>query len=285
VEVSDWDVVNDKCSFWTFSFYGHGGMMLEALTRVAASDPSVKRVYLLNQDYVWGQLNRRLAREMLARKRPDVVIVGDDLVPLGKVKDFAPYVAKIKAAKADTIFTGNWGPDLVLLVKASSEAGLDGRFYAPAGFLWGTVTAMGHAAVDKVKGQYRWHPNLQDEKQSRARVEFEQRYDQQYYAMPSESMLEMLAAALDRTRRTDPAHVASALEGLSIEGSTGTVLMRSDNHQLVEPLYVMTLTAVNGRDVKYGMEGTNIGTRTDARIEAADLMLPHSCRMKRPTMP
>ena len=36
-----------------------------------------------------------------------------------KVKDFAPYVAKIKASGADTVITGNWGNDLALLVKAA----------------------------------------------------------------------------------------------------------------------------------------------------------------------
>ena len=46
---------------------------------------------------------------MLARKRPDIQIVGDDLHALGKVKDFAPYVAKIKASGADAVITGNWG--------------------------------------------------------------------------------------------------------------------------------------------------------------------------------
>jgi branched-chain amino acid transport system substrate-binding protein len=146
VEVGDWDVVNDKCSFWTFSFYASGEMMLEALTHVAATQPSIKRVYLVNQDYVWGHINQRFVRGMLGRKRPDIEIVGDDLVPLGKVKDFAPYVAKIKAAKADAVFTGNWGPDLVLLIKAAADAKLAVSFYAPAGLLWGTVTAMGDSA-------------------------------------------------------------------------------------------------------------------------------------------
>ena len=40
------------------------------------------------------------------------------------MKDFAPYVAKIKASGADTVITGNWGNDLSLLVKAAKDAGL-----------------------------------------------------------------------------------------------------------------------------------------------------------------
>ena len=180
---------------------------------------------------------------------------------------------------------GNWGPDLVLLIKAAADARLDASFYTPAGPLWETATAMGDAAVDKVKAQFRWHPNLDIEEERMAREEFWQRYGQEYYAMPSENEFEMLAAAIEKSKSADPRRVAYALEGMRIQGPMGEVSMRADNHQLVEPLYVMTLTSVNGRDVKYGLEGTHIGTRTDARIEAADLMMPLRCRMRRPARP
>ena len=285
VEVGDWDVTNDKCSFWTFAFYANGEMMLEALTSVAARQPSLKRAYLINQDYVWGHINRRFTREMLARKRPDIAIVGDDLVPLGRVKDFSPYIAKIRAANVDVVFTGNWGPDLVLLIKAAAEARLGASFYTPAGALWGTATAMGNAAVDKLKAQFRWHPNLDIQEQLAAREEFWRRYGQEYYAMPSENEFEMLAAAIEKSGSTDPRHLAYALEGLRIQGTMGEVLMRADSHQLVEPLYVMTLTSVDGGEVKYGLEGTQVGPRTDARIETSELMLPTTCRMRRPARP
>jgi len=285
VEVGDWDVTNDKCSFWTFAFYANAGMTVEALTTVVASQPSLKRAYLINQDYVWGHINQRLVREMLARKRSDIMIVGDDLVPLGKVKDFSPYVAKIKAARPDVVFTSNWGSDLILLIKAVSDLGLEAPVYSPVGPLWGTATAMGSSATDKVKAVFRWHPNLDIAEQHVARDEFWQRYGQEYYAMPSENEFAMLALAIDKAWSTEPLRVAFALEGMRIHGSIGEVFMRPENHQLVEPLYVMTLTTVNGRDVKYGLEGTEIGTRTDARIEAAQLIVPTTCRMQRPARP
>jgi branched-chain amino acid transport system substrate-binding protein len=66
-------------------------------------------VYLINQDYSFGQSVRAQARAMMKEKRPDIEIVGDELHPLLKITDFAPYVAKIKASGADTVVTGNWG--------------------------------------------------------------------------------------------------------------------------------------------------------------------------------
>ena len=94
-------------------------MKMEALTTYIKDRPDVKKVYLINQNYSLGQQVSRAAKEMLARKRPDVKIVGDDLHPIGQVKDFSPYIAKIKQSGADTVITGNWGPDLALLIKAA----------------------------------------------------------------------------------------------------------------------------------------------------------------------
>ena len=104
-------------------------MKMEALTDLMARQAGIKRVYLIAQDYAFGHQVRGFARQMLARKRPDIAIVGDDLHPLGKVKDFSPYVAKIKAARADAVVTPNWGNDLALLIKAAGEAKLDANFY------------------------------------------------------------------------------------------------------------------------------------------------------------
>src|SRR4029434_9538694 len=121
----DPDLTNSKCSFWHFRFDANTDMKMEALTAYIKGRPEVKNVFLINQNYSHGQQVSRVAKEQLAQKRPDIKIVGDDLHPLGQVRDFSPYIAKMRAANADTIITGNWGPDLALLVRAARDAGLD----------------------------------------------------------------------------------------------------------------------------------------------------------------
>ena len=37
--------------------------------------------------------------------------------------------------------------------------------------------------------------------------------------------------------------------------------------------------AVDGQEVKYGMEGSNIGTRTEARLKASSLISPLRCQI------
>jgi branched-chain amino acid transport system substrate-binding protein len=120
----DPDLTNSKCSYWHFRFDADTSMKMEAMTTFIKDQPDVKKVYLLNQNYAHGHQVAKYAKEMLARKRPDVQIVGEDLHPLAQVRDFAPYIAKIKASGADSVITGNWGSDLSLLFKAANEAGL-----------------------------------------------------------------------------------------------------------------------------------------------------------------
>ncbi len=100
-------LTNDRCSYWHFRFYPSREMKIEALTTYMQRRPDIKKVYLLNQNYTHGQQVSKAAKDYLARKRPDIQIVGDDFVPIAQVRDFAPYIAKIKAAGADTVITSN----------------------------------------------------------------------------------------------------------------------------------------------------------------------------------
>src|SRR3977135_3458446 len=95
-------LTNAKCSFWHFRWDANSEIKMEALNNYMRTVPAVKKVYVINQDYSFGESVRTTARKMLAAKRPDVQIVGDELHPLLKVQDFAPYIAKFRASGADT---------------------------------------------------------------------------------------------------------------------------------------------------------------------------------------
>ncbi len=147
----DPDLTNSKCSFWHFRMDADTSMKMEALTSFMQEQPNVKNVYLINQNYAHGQQVSKYFKETMARKKPDVKVVGDDLHPLGQVKDFAPFVAKIKAAGADSVVTGNWGQDLTLLIKAAKDAGLEANFYTYYAVTSGVPTAMAQGVGGKVR--------------------------------------------------------------------------------------------------------------------------------------
>src|SRR6516225_12232902 len=138
----DPSLTNEKCSYWHFRWDANSDIKMEALTNYMKGEQSIKKVYLINQDYSFGQSVRTAARKMLAAKRPDIQIVGDELHPLQKITDFAPYIAKIKASGADTIITGNWDQDMALLLKAAADAGLQVDWYTYHADLIGSPTAI-----------------------------------------------------------------------------------------------------------------------------------------------
>ncbi len=282
----DPDLTNSKCSFWHFRFDANSDMKMEALTTYLAKDQAIKRVYLINQNYSFGQAVTRAAKEYLARKRPDIQIVGDDLHPLGQVKDFSPYVAKIKAAGADTVITGNWGTDMTLLVKAAREAGLNVTFYTYYAGGLGTPTAMGEAAVGHVKQITEWHLNVPTKEVDKLAQDFKKKYSLDWYFGRIGTAMYMVAEAMKRAKSTEPAAVAKALEGMKMQTELGEVEMRAADHQLIQPLYVSTIekTAAKGgaKEVRYDVENTGLGFRTEARIEPYVSAQPTSCQMKRP---
>ena len=273
-------LTNEKCTFWHFRFDADADMKMAAMTDVIAKDPKVKKVYLINQDYSFGKAVAAAANGMLSEKRPDIKIVGDELHPLQKVQDFSPYVAKIKAAGADTVITGNWSNDMVLLVKAGKDAGLKVAWETFYGGSPGTVTAIGEAGVGSLKQVTEWHKNATPELDATVAA-FAKKYpgkENEFSYYRAKTMWEMFAAAARKAGSNDPIKVARALEGMKMQTPLGEVEMRADNHQLLQPLYVSTLS----KGTKYDVEDSGLGWKTDATVEGKSTRLPTTCKMERP---
>jgi branched-chain amino acid transport system substrate-binding protein len=278
----DPELTNAKCNFWHFSFDSNADMKMQALVNHLSQDQAIKKVYVIGQDYAFGRSVSKSSKEMLAKKRPDIQIVGDELHPIGVVKDFSPYVAKIKAAGADTVITGNWGSDLALLIKAARDAGLQANFYTYYAGLKGSPTAMGESGLDRVKYVGVWNVNNEGFVGQDLVDGFRKRFDDDFTWMQAHAVVTMLSKAIKESGSTDPIKVAFALEGMKAESLNGAIEMRKDDHQLQQALYVATWSKLDGKDVKIEQEGTGFGWRTDAKIPAAQASLPTECKMKRP---
>ncbi|WP_414696980.1 branched-chain amino acid ABC transporter substrate-binding protein [Paraburkholderia sp.] len=278
-------LTNANCSFWHFRFDAHAGMRMAALADVIERDKAVKRVYLLNQDYSFGHDVSSLARSALAVRRPDIRVVGDEFHPIGRVKDFAPYVAKIRASGADAVITGNWGDDLTLLVRAAREQGLATKFYTFYGNSLGAPAALGDAGVGRVIAVADWHPNAGGAASDAWYAAFRARFpaaQDDYPVLRMPLMIETLAAAMSRAGSTDPAAVAKALEGIRFDNGFHASWMRADDHQLIQPLYVMEMDKAGTRGVRFDNEGSGYGFRTVLALPADRTVLPTTCRMSRP---
>ncbi|GAB4090144.1 branched-chain amino acid ABC transporter substrate-binding protein [Hydrogenophaga soli] len=276
----DPDFTNSKCSYWHFRFDADTSMKIEALTTFMKDQPDVKKVYLLNQNYSHGHQVAKYAKENLARKRPDVQIVGEDLHPLAQVRDFAPYIAKIKASGADTVITGNWGSDLALLIKAANEGGYNGKFYTYYTGVTGTPTALGTGGEGRVFQIAYSHYNMGGQAQKWAE-EFRTRFKDDFYTYSVVQIYTTLGAAMAKAKSTDPVKVATALEGLKVDSFSGEVEMRKTDHQLQQPLYLSVWQKAD-KKYAYSPENTGMTLAPVKEFPAYVASTPTSCQMKRP---
>ena len=285
-------LTNEKCSPWHFRFDAHADMRMAALMEVFKDDNTIKSVYLFGQDYSFGQAVVREARRQLAVQRSDVAIVGDELHPLGRVKDFAPYMAKIKASGAQAVITGNWGNDLTLLVKAAKDAGFDGKFYTFYGNALGAPAAMGEAGVGKVIAVADWMPNVQGKESEAFYQSFKQRFPKpadDYVHMRMQLMIEALAQALSSTPASPAGKevainivaVCAYLAGSNVTFHAQKGHMRAADHQFQQNLVVGVMDKLGSPGVKFDVEGSGYGFRVLKTIEAAKAQMPTTCKMLR----
>ncbi len=295
-------LTNEKCSFWHFRFDAHADMRMTALMRVLKDDKALRRIYLIGQDYSFGQAVLREARQQLAALRPDVRTVGDELHPMARVKDFLPYAAKIKASGAQAVLTGNWGNDLTLLVKAARDVGFEGTFYTFYGNALGAPAAIGDAGVGKVVAVAEWFPNVPGEASAAFYQSFRQRFpkpEDDYVHVRMQLMVEALAQALEasgpqqaaaaakagaggKPAGLDAVALARALENAHVAMAGQAGRMRAADHQFQQPLVVAVMGKQGQAGVRFDVEGSGYGFKPLRTIKAAQAEQAHSCAMQRP---
>ena len=276
----DPDLTNSKCSYWHFRMDADTSMKMEAMTTFMKNQADIKKVFLLNQNYAHGHQVAKYAKDLLALKRPDIQIVGEDLHPLAQVRDFAPYVAKIKASGADTVITGNWGSDLALLIKAANESGYNGKFFTYYTGVTGTPTALGAAGAGRVYQVSYNHYNMGGQ-MGKWMDEYKARFKDDFYTGSVIHIYSLLGEAFAKAKSTDPVKVAAALEGLKVKSFNGEVEMRKTDHQLQQPLFVSVWQKTDAKN-PYSAENTGYTLAPVATYESYVSSTPTSCQMKRP---
>ncbi len=278
-------LTNEKCSYWHFRFDAHADMRMAALMDVLKDDKALKSIYLIGQDYSFGQAVVREARKQLGVQRPDVQIVGDELHALGRVKDFIPYAVKIKTSGAQAVLTGNWGNDLTLLIKAAKEVGYEGKFYTFYGNALGVPGALGDAGVGKVVAVADWFPNEAGAQSENFYQSFRQRFPKpqdDYVHMRMQLMIESLAQSIDKAGSADAGAVAAQLERSTVTFAGHKGAMRASDHQFQQPLLVALMGKQGSPGVKFDVEGSGYGFRVIKTISPERAEQPNGCKMVRP---
>lgn len=275
----DPSLTNESCDYWHFRLDADTSVKMQALTSFMANEKAITKVYVIGQNYSHGKQVAAFFRKGISEKRPDIEIVGDELHPIAQVKDFAPYVAKIKQSGANAIVTGNWGTDLTLLVKALNDAGLNIPLYTYYAAVTGTPTALAGSSGQVYTISYA-HSNYTGEMGDLS-AEYKKRFNDDYYTYATYNGVTLLGDAMAKVKSTDPVKVAKAMEGLTIKGFNGESTMRASDHQMQQGMWIAKWQKA---DAKYPYSVENTGY-TFAPVKYLDLntsSTPTSCQMKRP---
>ncbi len=277
-------LTNEKCNFWHFRWDANSDIKMQALTNFMKGRPNIKKVYLINQDYSFGESVRTAARKMLKEKRPDIEIVGDEKHPLLKITDFAPYVAKIKASGADTVITGNWGQDIALLLKAAADAGLNVDWYTYYAGGAGGPTAIKQSNIpDRVFAIVEGVPNDEPAETQKIEEEFRSKFGVAFWYPRVWNEVRMLAQAIKDANSDDAKPVAAKLEGMTFKTFMGGEgYMRKDDHQFFQDMYIANFGPLPP-GAKFDEEKTGWGWKTQGVVKAKETELPTTCKMDRPS--
>jgi branched-chain amino acid transport system substrate-binding protein len=283
-------LTNEKCSPWHFRFDAHADMRMTALMEVIKEDTVTKSVYLIGQDYSFGQAVLREAKRQLIINRPDITVSAEELHPLGRIKDFIPYALKIKNSGAQAVITGNFGNDLTLLIRAAREVGFEGKFYTFYGNALGAPAAIGEAGIGKVIAVADWLPNFGSKESDAFYASFRQRFPRpadDYVHMRMQLMIEALAIAAAGTPassgsssdKVDMSYIAENLAHVDVTFAGQRGVMRDKDHQFQQSLMVGVMDKVGAQGVKFDVEGSGFGFRVIKNIPRERAQLPTTCKM------
>ena len=276
-------LTNAKCNFWHFRFDANADIKMDALTEVIKANQDIKKVYLIGQDYSFGKAVAAAAVKFLGEKRPDIEIVGNELHPIGKVKDFTPYARKIMASGADAMITGNWGADMVGLGKSVIAAGFKKpiyTYYAAADGVTKTFGADGDGVL-RLVGEGQLNPPPNDRADAYAKAFKAKNPDTDIGQPRITNVIEMLARAINEAgSATDMVKIAYALEGMEHDSIWGTkVKMREADHQAIQNVHILAHTK-DGIDHDYDNSG--YGLKVEKTVDMASADSATTCKMKRP---
>ncbi|HKI96991.1 MAG TPA: branched-chain amino acid ABC transporter substrate-binding protein [bacterium] len=270
-------LTNKDCNFWHFRFDANADMKMKALVAALKAAGAPKKVYLLDQDYSFGRAVAAAAVRELKAQIPSAKIVGNELHPIAKVKDFTPYVNKVQTSGADLLITGNWGPDMSLLAKAAAQSGLKARiagYYADFLGVPAALGAQGEGLLNVSEG------NLNDSSiTDRAMYrQYKDRFKQEFYYFRVQYMFDYLVHAAEQSKSFNSIKLAKTLEGMHRDFSRGETFIRKADHQIFLPIYVNEFT----KNVKYTVENSGLGFKTYERVDTKNTIVPTTCRMRRP---
>ena len=278
------ELTGEKCNFHHFRFAANAQVRTKALVLAMKQAKALgTKVYSINQNYSWGQDMEKAIVDNAALG--GYTVVEKTLHDVNKIQDFAPYVAKISASGADTVFTGNWSNDLLLLMKATKAAGLKVRFGTVYLDQAGNIATAGDQAIGHFVAQT-FNAEATGAEGERFMADYKAKSGHLPVATEPQTVfgLDMVADALKRTKpengELNVNALAKILETTKLKTPMGELIMRAADHQVLLPIVVSMVS----KDAKYKADETDLGFKPVKVFTADEAASPAqaSCKMQRP---
>jgi branched-chain amino acid transport system substrate-binding protein len=234
------------------------GQQSSGLAAYFAGTP-YKKYYIICQDYAFGHDVAEAFKKAMKKFKPDWQLVGEDYHPLG-AKELGPYISKVISSGAEVLITGNWGADLLNLIKQGADLGLKtkiGTYYLcdPV-----ALPVLGNAAVGHIAVEI--YMLTEDTPQNKAFIERwkkrkmfpEQPYPTWLMGKSYQAFM-FMAEAIKKAKSTKADDVIKAWEGMSYDALVGRMVMRPCDHQVVTPISVAEVLPGPGPYYKFPFVG------------------------------
>nr|WP_155831857.1 branched-chain amino acid ABC transporter substrate-binding protein [Hylemonella gracilis] len=279
------ELTGEKCNFHHFRLTGNAQVRTKVLVQGMKQAKALgTKVYAINQNYSWGQdMESAIVANAAAG---GYQVVEKTLHDVNKIQDFSPYIAKISASGAQTVLTGNWSNDLLLMMKAAKAAGLKAAFGTvfldqPGNIRNAGDTAEGHFIVHVFNAEAAGAEGARFVADYTAKTGHAPVFVEPQTAFG----LDMVADALKRTKpvggKLDVNAFARAMETARIKTPMGEARMRAEDHQILLPLVVSTVS----KDARYKVDDTDLGFKPVKVYSADEAAMPvqANCKMQRPS--
>ena len=201
---------------------------------------------VLGADYIWGRDSGESFKKAIESQGKKVAL--SLFAPMG-TKDFAPYIAQLKAANVDAIWVAEVGRDQIAFLKQAEEFGL-----IPKTRLIGhsliqplTIRATGKA-LENVPGNTTYSPDIKTVRNKA----FVDAWKAKFNRLPTDNEgsayngAQVIFDGVRLAKSVKPEDVSKALRGAQLDTVYGKVTMRAADNQLVLPTYVARAKMVDG---------------------------------------
>jgi branched-chain amino acid transport system substrate-binding protein len=171
-------------------------------------------------------------------------IAGEAYPPFAPNIDFAPYLAKIKEAKPDAVFTFFAGPPATALVKQFAEFGLRDQIkLAGPGWLISPLNLPGQGdAAAGVLGVLNYVPAIDNAVNKAFQEKFKAKFNRtgSEFAAQGYDTAKLIHAALKQAggKTSDKAALVKAMHAVSVDGTRGKLTIDPKTNNVVQDIFV-----------------------------------------------